>query len=302
LIDLEEDNEIKREEIAMKSRSKQLLRAGAGAVLLIAALAFVSVTSAAQPGSSNLKIAKSDSPDPVRVGGQLTYALSVENLGPTPATGVTVTDDLPNGVDLLSAFGPSGACAAQGRKLTCPIGDLAPIGVNYGGGPASVTVVVVPRRTGTIRNTARVKGDQKDPANANNKATTSTRVLGAPTCRGFAATISGTPGDDTLLGTPGPDVIAALGGNDRIVGRSGRDLICAGAGRDYVGAGTAADRVFGAGGRDHLLGRGGPDLLRGAGGNDVLKGGRGSDRLRGGFGFDRCLGGPGANSIRGCER
>lgn len=285
----------------MRPLPKQLLRAMPVAALLVVALAFVNVGSAAQPGSSNLKIAKSDNPDPVRVGAQLTYAIGVENLGPTPATGVTVTDNLPNGVDLVSASGPSGACAVEGRKLTCPIGALAPIGVNYGGSPASVTVVVVPRRTGTIRNTARVDGDQKDPANGNNKATVSTHVFGAPTCRGFAATVSGTPGDDILAGTPGPDVIATLGGNDRIVAHSGRDLICAGAGRDYVGAGTAADRVIGAGGRDRLLGRGGPDLLRGSGGNDVLKGGRGSDRLRGGFGFDRCRGGAGADSLRGCE-
>ena len=281
---------------------KLLLGALPIAALLIVALAFANVGTAAQPGSSNLKIAKSDSPDPVRVGGQLTYTISVENLGPTPATGVVVSDNLPSSVDLVSATGPSGACAVQGQKLTCAIGALAPIGVNYGGGPAGVTVVVVPRKIGTIRNTATVKGDQKDPANANNKATASTGVLGALTCRGQSATVSGTPGNDTLFGTPGPDVIAALAGDDRIVARAGRDLICAGAGHDYVGAGTAADRAFGAGGRDRLLGRGGPDLLKGSSGNDVLKGNRGADRLRGGQGFDRCRGGAGTDSIQGCER
>jgi uncharacterized repeat protein (TIGR01451 family) len=260
---------------------------------LLAVFAFVNLGAAAQPGSSNLKIVKSDSPDPVHVGGQLTYAIGVENLGLAPATGVTVTDNLPKGVDLVAALGPSGACATQARKLTCPIGTLAPIGVNYGGSPASITIVVVPRKAGTIRNTATVKGDQKDSAKANNKATARTSVLAALTCRGQTATIGGTLGDDILPGTPGPDVIAALGGNDRIRARSGRDLICAGAGHDRVSAGTAADRVFGAGGRDRLLGRGGPDLLMGSRGRDVLKGGRG---------FDRCRGGAGADSISGCER
>jgi uncharacterized repeat protein (TIGR01451 family) len=279
------------------------MRRPLGAALLISALVFASVGSAAQPsGSANLKLTKSDSPDPVRIGGQLTYAIGVENLGPMPATGITVTDSLPRGVELISAVGPGGACALHGGKLTCPVGALAPVGVNYGGSPVSVIVVVVPRRTGTIRNTATVKGDQKDPVNANNKATATTSVLGAATCRGFTATISGSPGNDALLGTPGPDVIAALGGSDSIASRSGRDLICAGPGHDRIGAGTAADRVFAGPGRDRLLGRGGPDLLRGSGGNDVLKGGRGSDRLRGGRGFDRCVGGPGADSIRGCER
>jgi uncharacterized repeat protein (TIGR01451 family) len=273
------------------------------AAALIAALALANVGSAApQPGSANLKITKSDSPDPVQVGQQLTYTIGVENLGPSPATGVTVTDNLPKGVDLVSAFGPSGPCPVQGGKVTCTIGALNPIGVNYGGTPASATIVVVPRATGTIRNTATVKGDQKDPVSSNDKATATTRVIGAPTCRGVTATVVGTAGNDVLLGTTGPDVIVGLGGNDRIVSRAGRDLICAGSGNDYIGAGSAADRVFAGAGSDRLLGRGGPDLLKGSGGNDVLKGGPGSDRLRGGSGFDRCLGGGGANSIRGCER
>lgn len=276
-------------------------RASLGA-LLIAVLGFASIGTAAQPGSANLKITKSDSPDPVRIGSNLTYSIGVENLGPSPATGVTVTDNLPRGVDLISATGPGGACGVQGGKVTCPIGALDPIGVNYGGAPATVTIVVVPRRTGTIRNTATIRGEQKDPVSGNNKAVASTRVLGAPTCRGVAATVVGTAGSDELFGTPGPDVIVALGGNDRIVARAGRDLICANGGSDFVGAGTAADRVFAGTGRDRLVGRGGPDLLKGQAGADRIKGGRGSDRLRGGSGFDVCRGGPGFDSVRGCER
>jgi len=272
------------------------------AVALLAVAAIANVGAAAPSDSANLKITKADSPDPVRIGGQLTYTIGVEDLGPAPVTGVTVTDNLPKGVSLVSATGPSGACATQGGKVTCAIGSLTPTAVNYGGSPATVTIVVAPNKTGTIRNTAIVKGDQKDSVNANNKATATTRVLGPPTCRGVTATISGTPGNDFLVGTSGPDVIAALGGSDRVVSRSGRDLICAGAGNDFIGAGSASDRVFGGTGRDRLLGRGGTDLLKGSSGNDVLKGGRGSDRLRGGSGFDRCRGGAGADSIGGCER
>jgi uncharacterized repeat protein (TIGR01451 family) len=287
--------------LAPRRFGRRLAGVSAGA-LLVAVFALAGVGSAAQPVTANLKITKTDSPDPVRVGQSLTYTIGVEDQGPSPATGVTVTDNLPKGVDLVSASGPSGACAVQGGRITCPVGSLKPIGINYGGAPASVTIVVVPRSSGTITNTATVKGDQKDPVAANNKATVTTRVLAAPTCRGVPATISGTGGDDELIGTPGPDVIAALGGNDRIVSEAGRDLICAGSGRDYVGAGTAADKVFGGAGHDRLLGRGGPDLLKGSAGNDVLKGGQGSDRLRGGHGVDLCLGGPGDDSVRGCER
>lgn len=270
---------------------------------LAMAFVFSGLAVAAQPGTANLKITKSDSPDPVQVGQNLTYAIGVENLGPSPATGVTVTDNLPKTVDLVSASGPGGACAVQGGQVSCAVGTLNPIGVNYGGTPVTVTIVVVPRASGTISNTASVKGQQKDPVNANNKATATTRVVGTTaTCHGVPATLTGTGGNDELLGTPGPDVIVAFGGDDRIVARAGQDLICAGRGDDYVGAGTAADKVFAGPGRDRLIGRGGPDLLKGSGGNDVLEGGRGSDRLRGGRGFDVCRGGPGHDSIRGCER
>ncbi|HEX6457198.1 MAG TPA: hypothetical protein VF009_11850 [Solirubrobacterales bacterium] len=285
----------------MKSALRRLIPFLMGASLLTA-FVFSGLTSAASPGSANLKITKSDSPDPVRVGAQLTYTIGVENLGPSPATGVTVTDNLPKNVDLVSASASSGSCSTQGGKVTCAIGSLNPVGVNYGGSPATVTIVVVPRATGRLSNTASVKGDQKDPVGANNKATATTRVIGAPTCRGIPATVVGTDGNDELLGTVGPDVVVAFGGNDRIVSRAGQDLICAGPGNDYIGAGTAADKVFAGPGRDRLLGRGGPDLLKGSGGNDVLKGGRGADRLRGGRGFDVCRGGPGPDSIRGCER
>ena len=207
---------------------------------------------------------------------------------------MTVTDTLPKDVSLVSAVGPSGSCAVKKTKVTCAIGALNPAGVVYGGAPVSITIVVVPRKTGTLRNTATVAGDQKDPAKANNQATATTTILGAPTCRGLVATVTGSPGDDHLTGTAGPDVIVALGGSDFIEAGSGRDLVCAGGGRDRVRAGSAADRVFAGAGGDRVLGQGGPDVLRGAGGSDVLKGGRGSDRLRGGRGFDRCRGGAGA--------
>ncbi|HZO05855.1 MAG TPA: hypothetical protein VFB52_05670 [Solirubrobacterales bacterium] len=273
------------------------------ALLAVGAAAIPTITSAAAPsGSSDLRITKSDSPDPVRVGSQLTYTIGVENRGPDPATGVIVTDNLPKTVNLVSASGPGGTCVQQGQNLRCPIGALAPVGVNYGGTQTAVTIVVSPRSSGTIRNTATVKGDQKDPATGDNKATATTRVLGPARCRGLDANVAGTSGDDVLSGTPGPDVIAAGGGRDRIVSLAGQDLICAGSGADYVASGSAADRVFSGAGADRLLGRGGPDLLRGSAGNDVLKGGRGSDRLRGGQDFDRCSGGPGADSERGCER
>lgn len=272
------------------------------AVVPVAALAFAGTGSAAPAGSADLRIVKADNPDPVTVGTVLTYTIQVQNLGPDAATGVTVTDALPKGVDFVSAIASAGQCALKGRKVTCELGGLGVETVNYSGSP-TVTLSVLPRKVGAVSNTASVKGGQKDPVGSNNKATAITRVVGpTPTCRGIPVTIAGTVAGELIVGTGGDDVIATFRGNDTVVSLAGRDLVCAGSGDDYIGAGSAADRVFGGAGEDRLLGRGGPDLLKGSGRNDVLRGGRGSDRLRGGFGSDRCRGGAGPDSIRGCER
>ena len=256
----------------------------------------------AAPGSADLRIAKADSPDPVAAGSVLNYAIEVDNLGPNAATTVTVTDQLPKNTDFVSATVSGGQCALKGRKVTCNLGTVPVFTGAYVTG-RGVNVAVIPRKVGTIVNTASVKGGEKDPVASNNKASATTLVTGPPrTCAGLPVTILGTRGNDTLVGSGGPDVIAGFGGGDTIFAFGGRDVVCAGPGRDFVGAGTAADRVFGSSGGDRLLGRGGPDLLEGNAGNDALKGNRGNDRLRGGSGFDRCQGGPGRNSVRGCER
>lgn len=272
------------------------------ALLPVAALVWAGVGTAAPAGSADLTVTKTDSPDPVIVGTPLTYTIQVQNLGPSSATGVVLTDPLPKSVDFVSVAASSGQCARKGRKVSCELGEIGVPAVNYGP-PPTVTLTVIPRKIGTITNKASVKADQKDPVGSNSKATATTSVVGPPaTCRGVVATAAGTARDDTIVGTNGPDVIVALGGKDTIVSLAGRDLICGGGGNDYVGAGSAADRVFGGAGADRLLGRGGGDLLKGNGGNDVLKGNRDADRLRGGLGADRCRGGSGLDSLRGCEQ
>lgn len=81
----------------------------------------------------------------------------------------------------------------------------------------------------------------------------------AQTCNGFACTIVGTSGNDTLTGTSGGDVICGLQGADTISGTGGNDTICGDAGADV------------------LNGDNGTDLLIGGPGADTLNGGAGSD-------------------------
>lgn len=287
----------------MVSKARML---GPTTFLALAAFAATLLFSApAQPAPgdvADLAVTKTDSPDPVELGGTLTYSIQVVNLGPQKATDVVVTDRLPNRTDLISATPESGSCERKGRKVTCRIGSLMPDPGNAN--PVDVSILVRPNKAGTLTNTVSVDSVEIDPLETNDRAEATTRVIEprSSSCRGIESTITGTPDADRLTGSEGPDVIAGLGSGDVIVGLSGRDLICAGAGNDRVIAGTASDRVFGGRGADRLLGRGGPDLLAGNPGRDVLRGGRGGDRLRGGAGIDRCRGGPGIDVERSCRR
>ena len=120
----------------------------------------------------DLRIEK-EAPATVAVGTDLTYSLKVTNLGPSVATGVTITDPLPTGVSFVSA---STGCTLASQVLTCEAGTLV------AGASASFTVTVsVPVSTATSRitNTATVAGDQKDvdPGNNTDTAVTDTVVV-----------------------------------------------------------------------------------------------------------------------------
>ena len=262
------------------------------AVVLAAVLALPAGALAA----ADLSVEKRDSVDPATVDSPFEYLIAVANLGPDAATAVELSDDLPNKLDFRSAQPSQGTCENQGRKVTCALGTLA------SGAVAGVEIRVTPKRAGTITNTASVTSDD-DPVAANNQDTETTRIVEAdrgPNCRGTAATIVGTNGDDVITGTNGRDVIVAGPGDDRIRGFGGRDLICAGGGNDRVRGYGKGDVIRGAGGRDRIRGGDGNDTLRGGAGRDRLNGGRGADQLNGGAGRDRCIGGPGKDRKRRC--
>ncbi|HET9945183.1 MAG TPA: DUF11 domain-containing protein, partial [Actinomycetes bacterium] len=125
--------------------------------------------------ATDLRISKTDTPDPVNAGDPLTYTLQVTNDGPNTAEDVTVTDVLPAGVTFLSS---APACANAAGTLTCDLGDLLP-----GETVPLVIQVRVPASflgsaaTATITNTASVESaNQTDPNPGNNTATATTTV------------------------------------------------------------------------------------------------------------------------------
>lgn len=130
--------------------------------------------------SADLSITKSDVPDPVIAGANLTYSLSVTNGGPSWARDVVVTDPLPAQVAFVSAAvgGGAGACIPSGASpttVTCTLGDLAD------GAVRTITIVgtVSPATAdgATLSNTATVSSSTNDPDAGDNADTEATSVI-----------------------------------------------------------------------------------------------------------------------------
>ena len=103
-----------------------------------------------------LSITKDDSIDPVTAGSSLTYTITVDNLGISTATGVTVTDTIPAGTTFVSA---SAGCVEAAGVVTCGPTSIPPGGsVVY-----TITVTVDATTTGTIFNTATATSDAPPP-------------------------------------------------------------------------------------------------------------------------------------------
>ena len=111
-------------------------------------------------------------PDPVFAGQPLTYTLTAANAGPSQATGVSVTDNLPAGVTYQSATPSQGSCSQSSGTVSCSLGTLA------SGNRASVQVPVTPQSEGSVTNTAQVSADQADP-----RARTTRRARRRPSTR-----------------------------------------------------------------------------------------------------------------------
>ncbi len=112
-----------------------------------------------------------DSPDPVQVGGQLTYLLAVTNTGPLAATGIIVSNILPPSATYVSALSSQGSCVNNSGTVRCDLGSLA------GGATATITITVTPTAVGNITNRATVARAEADPNSANNSAEAVTTVL-----------------------------------------------------------------------------------------------------------------------------
>jgi uncharacterized repeat protein (TIGR01451 family) len=144
------------------------------------------------PGA-DLALGMTAQPDPVIVGNNLTYTITVTNGGPSTARNVTVTHLLPSSVIFVSAVASQGSCAQAGGLVTGNLGTLAP------GAGAIVTVVGTASTAGTVSSTASVTSNQSDPDTSNNSATVVSHVI--PASADLMAGIAAVPNLIVLGGT-----------------------------------------------------------------------------------------------------
>jgi uncharacterized repeat protein (TIGR01451 family) len=116
---------------------------------------------------ADLAVTKADATDPVTVGDDVTYTVTVTNNGPDQADNVVLTDLLPAGMTLISTTG----CAEDPAGVpTCTLGTI----------PASasvpVTIVVDTTTDGLKTNSVSVASTTSDPTPGNNSATEDTTV------------------------------------------------------------------------------------------------------------------------------
>ena len=126
--------------------------------------------------SADLSIAKSDSPDPVAAGGNITYTITVTNPGPSDAASVTLSDTIPVGTSFVSLTPPAGWSCSGTSTITCSTASMS-------AGTAAFQLVVktnVSAGGTTASNTATV-ASTSDTNAANNSATASTTVNLVPT-------------------------------------------------------------------------------------------------------------------------
>jgi uncharacterized repeat protein (TIGR01451 family) len=111
----------------------------------------------------------------VNPGQELTYTVTVANLGPDTAVATILTDPLPAGTTFVSCTSVPGTCAGPppgtNGTVTADLGDMA------AGATARITIVVrVTVENGALVNTARGSSSTPDPNPDNNHSTVITSV------------------------------------------------------------------------------------------------------------------------------
>jgi len=130
----------------------------------------------------------------------ISWTLQVKNTGPSAATNVVITDDVPAGVTITGVSMTGGTCSSgtagnPAQPTVCNAGTLASGATSS---TMTVTATINPQTTGVLENDARVSSDTFDGNTSNNLASTFTNVVVQSS---IAVAIAATP-NPAVAGTP----------------------------------------------------------------------------------------------------
>ena len=142
-----------------------------------------------------MSVGIASTPEPVKLGGNLTYTVKVTNSGPATVQPI-VTHQLPNGGTFVSATPSQGAATPANGFVFTALGPLGP------GQIAAVTVVVTPTAPGQIYSSVSVSGVAGDPKPENDSATALSTAVALPSMSiDNVALLEGNSGSKTALFT-----------------------------------------------------------------------------------------------------
>ena len=173
--------------------SRWSLAISIGAVVSIALFANGLVRGSAGMAATSradLTVAATEAADPVLVGRQVIYRVTIANRGPQPAKKAKLRITIAGPARLIGRpRSNGGSCSTQGgAQVSCALGSL-PIRSR-----STVVVRLDPGETGTISMVALVSSTTADPRRGNNRVTQSTRVLDIHTVQGRG--VRSTAGDN----------------------------------------------------------------------------------------------------------
>ena len=140
-----------------------------------------SVTATVLPQTADLVLTLVDEPDPVLLGltNYLTYTLTISNMGPATATGVSLVNLLPAETAFISAD-PAGVTLSGQTVTFTNLGNLG------SGSSISALIRALPTTTAILTDNASCSSGVIDPFKANNRASAKTTVQGMPLSIGRA--------------------------------------------------------------------------------------------------------------------
>lgn len=122
--------------------------------------------------TADLSIRITDMPDPIMIGSNVTYSITVSNAGPDSAESVSVTNVLPASLSFVSASSSQSACSNSAAGVVCRLGVVP------GFASANIIIVAVANSAGVASVSANVRADVRDSFLANNSASATTTVSG----------------------------------------------------------------------------------------------------------------------------